>query len=179
MIEIEIERKFLVADEQWRPDADAGIRYRQGYLAKSAAGTVRVRCCGDEASLTVKSPRRGLTRKEFSYPIPIAEAEEILRLCGRVVEKVRHVVKHQGNVWHVDAYLGAAEGLVIAEIELDREGQTFATPPWLGADISFDPRYRNSAIARWRTASDRAGPVEPRSFRPTTRHPRPDTALQL
>lgn len=148
---IEIERKFLVANDQWRARAGPGVHYRQGYLAKTELGAVRIRRSDSGAYVTIKGPRRGLTRDEFSYAVPICEAEQLLTLCGPLVlEKVRHLVEHQGMIWEIDVYLGPAEGLVVAEIELDREDQLFAVPPWVGAEVSLDPRYRNSAIALWR-----------------------------
>jgi len=153
---IEIERKFLVANDQWRASAHPGLLYRQGYLARTSLATVRVRCIQNEACLTVKGPRRGLERDELTYPIPLAEAEDLLRrFCdGGVVEKVRHEVEHQGSAWVVDVFLGPAEGLVVAEIELERADQAFAVPPWLGAEVSHDPRYRNSSIALWKTEGE-------------------------
>jgi adenylate cyclase len=145
---IEIERKFLVANETWRAAAGPAVRYRQGYLSKTALGTVRVRVSDGGAYVTIKGRRRGLTRRELSYAVPIGEAEELLALCGRwMLEKERHLVEHRGSIWEVDVYLGAAAGLVVAEIELEREDQLFAIPPWLGQEVSLDRRYRNSSIA--------------------------------
>ncbi|MBA4010553.1 MAG: hypothetical protein C0481_01680 [Phenylobacterium sp.] len=145
---VEIERKFLVANETWRAAAGPPIRYRQGYLSKTALGTVRVRVSDGGAYVTIKGRRRGLTRHELSYAVPLGEAEELLALCGSwTLEKERHLVEHQGSIWEVDVYLGAAAGLVVAEIELEREDQLFAIPPWLGPEVSLDRRYRNSSIA--------------------------------
>lgn len=147
---IEIERKFLVTNDLWRAAAGRGVRLRQGYLAKTLSATVRVRCGGGVAEVTVKSPRRGFTRDEFTYPIPEADAEAMLReLCDDcVLEKDRHLVEHGGMTWCVDVYHRAAEGLVVAEIELDDEDQAFALPPWVGEEISHDRRYGNSSIAQ-------------------------------
>jgi adenylate cyclase len=160
---IEIERKFLVANDLWRAAAQPGTLIRQGYLARTPFATIRIRCSQDHAWLTVKSPRRGLERDEMSYPIPLIEARDLLaRFCGgRVLKKVRHEIDHQGLAWIIDVYQGPAEGLVIAEIELDRADVSFEFPPWLGAEVSHDPRYRNSAIALWKTA--RGGPQTVRS----------------
>lgn len=145
---IEIERKFLVANDTWRATAGPAIYYRQGYLSKTELSTVRIRLSDSGAYVTIKSKRRGLTRHELSYAVPMGEAEELLASCGRwVLEKQRHLVEHQGSIWEVDVYLGAAAGLVVAEIELNREDQLFAIPPWLGPEVSLDPMYRNSSIA--------------------------------
>lgn len=159
---IEIERKFLVANDLWRAAARPGTLIRQGYVARTPFATIRVRCEHEHACLTIKSPRRGLERDELNYPIPLMEAQDILvRFCGgRVLEKVRHELDHRGRTWIVDAYRGAAEGLVIAEIELDRADAVFESPPWLGVEVSYDRRYRNSAIALWKTARDAAGAVQ-------------------
>lgn len=147
----EIERKFLVLDHTWRDAASPGVSYRQGYLAKTARGTVRVRRDERHATLTIKSPLRGIVRDEFSYDIPLADADHMLtHMCGgQIVLKVRHLVEHQGLHWHVDVYGGVAAGLVLAEIELERPDQPFALPPWAGDEVTHDRRYRNSTIARW------------------------------
>lgn len=156
---VEIERKFLVTGEGWRDDAGPGVHYRQGYLAKTGRATVRVRCGGGEASLTVKSPRRRLTRDEYSYAIPIEDAEAMIseQCAGRVLEKMRFLVPHRGMTWHLDVYEGAAAGLVIAEIELAFEDQPFVKPAWAGAEVSHRARYQNSNIALWRAAPARSG----------------------
>jgi adenylate cyclase len=145
---IEIERKYLVRNDAWRARAAPGELIRQGYLSNNPFPTVRIRLCGALATVSVKGPRIGIARDEFEYPIPRGHAEHMLRrLCVRMIEKVRHRVDHHGAIWHVDEYRGAAAGLVVAEIELDFTDQEFALPRWLGAEVTHDPRYRNSAIA--------------------------------
>ena len=142
----EIERKFLVRGDGWRAGAP-GTLQRQGYLSTEDP-TVRVRIEGGRATLAVKGAQKGLTRPEFEYEVPLADAEEMLDLCGFVVEKTRHVREFGGHRWEVDEFHGANEGLVIAEIELAREDESFALPPWAGAEVSRDPRYRVSSLAR-------------------------------
>lgn len=142
----EIERKFLVRGDGWRP-GPKGVLQRQGYLSVEDP-TVRVRIEGDRATLTVKGAQRRITRLEFEYEIPLADAEQMLELCSFVVEKTRHVREFDGRRWEVDVFHGANEGLVIAEIELEREDESFALPLWLGAEVSRDPRYRASSLAR-------------------------------
>jgi CYTH domain-containing protein len=142
----EIERKFLVRGDGWRPGPE-GVLQRQGYLSVEDP-TVRVRIEGPRATLTVKGAQKGLARPEFEYEIPVADAEEMLGLCPFAVEKTRHVREFGGRRWEVDVFHGANEGLVIAEIELEREDESFALPLWLGAEVSRDPRYRVSSLAR-------------------------------
>jgi len=143
----EIERKFLVTGDGWRPGAP-GVHQRQGYLSVDERATVRVRIEGERATLTIKGEQRGLARAEFEYRIPLADAEEILGLCAFVVEKTRHLREHAGHTWEVDVFHGANEGLVTAEVELAREDEEVALPPWVGADVSLDLRYRVARLAR-------------------------------
>ena len=146
---IEIERKFLVAGDDWR--RAPAVPYAQGYLNRDKRRTVRVRIVEDAAWLTVKganSGAAGATRAEFEYPIPVADAEQLLALCdGPLVRKLRRVVVHAGATWEIDEFQGDNAGLVVAEIELGSEDEAFEAPPWLGAEVTHDPRYFNSNLA--------------------------------
>ncbi len=145
----EIERKFLVVGEAWRQQARDHQRYRQGYLASDPACSIRVRISGDRAWLNLKSATLGVARLEFDYPIPVTDAEQILeRLCsGPVIDKTRWFVDYGGKTWEVDEFHGDNAGLVVAEIELASEDEAFERPPWLGAEVSHDPRYYNVRLA--------------------------------
>ncbi|NEO86510.1 MAG: CYTH domain-containing protein [Spirulina sp. SIO3F2] len=143
---IEIERKFLVIGEAWRTLA-SGIRYCQGYLCREPARTVRIRLAGEQGYLTIKGATQGITRAEFEYPIPVAEAEALLQLCDRpLIEKIRYRIPQGELVWEVDEFLGENQGLIVAEVELRSSEQTFVKPDWLGAEVSDDPRYFNAAL---------------------------------
>ena len=146
---VEIERKFTVTDHAWREDADKGIQIRQGYIINENNCSVRVRIYGDgRANLTTKLPRAGISRYEFEQPISLREAESLMELCGEaVVEKTRYEIEFGGLVWEVDAYERTNLGLVIAEIELDRENQSFQRPAWIGHEVTGIPRYQNSRLA--------------------------------
>ena len=142
----EIERKFLVTGDAWR--TANGQRLRQGYLNRHPERTVRVRVAGEQAFLTIKGLTSGFSRSEFEYPVPLADAEAMLALCdGPLVDKVRHVLEFDGARWEVDEFLGDNRGLVVAEIELASERQSFARPPWLGREVTDDVRYFNSSLA--------------------------------
>ncbi len=145
----EIERKFLVRSDAYRAQGTAE-RYRQGYVRTGGPATVRVRIAGARGYLTLKGPTQGLTRAEFEYPIPLADAEVLLdTLCERPqIEKVRWRIPAGAHTWEVDEFLGENAGLVVAEIELTAEDEPFERPGWLGAEVTTDPRYRNSALAR-------------------------------
>ena len=144
----EIERKFLLLPGRWQPTGD-GARLRQGYLSTEGA-TVRVRSDGARGWLTIKGPRTGISRGEFEYEIPLADAHQLLdTLCRRpLIEKVRHTFDHAGHTWEVDVFEGENAGLVVAEIELEREDETFARPDWLGEEVSEDARYTNSRLGQ-------------------------------
>lgn len=143
----EIERKFLVTGEGWRQPEP--LRISQGYLNRDADRTVRVRIAGERAYLTIKGRAQGLARPEFEYEIPIADAEQLLKLCeGPILEKHRHVLVHAGSQWEVDEFHGDNQGLVVAEIELEREDQPFERPQWLHTEVTDDPRYLNSNLSR-------------------------------
>ena len=142
---VEIERKFLVAHGGWRGSAP-GQRYCQGYLSDGEV-TVRVRRAGVRAFLTIKGPSRGMVRPEFEYDVPVDQAEELFKLCRRpLIEKVRHEVPYAGLVWHVDEFTGANAGLILAEVELQHPQQPVTLPAWIGDEVTFDERYRNSHL---------------------------------
>lgn len=146
---IEIERKFLVAGDGWRALVTRSATLRQGYLASGGVATVRVRTIGDERGyLTIKADGTALSRAEFEYEIPVAEARQLLRYCGGAqIEKVRHWLALGGGEWVVDEFRGRHEGLVLAEVELESATATFETPAWLGQEVTGDARYYNSRLA--------------------------------
>jgi CYTH domain-containing protein len=143
----EIERKFLVSGEDWRALA-RGTRYRQGYLSTVKERTVRVRTIDDRAFLTVKGVSVGATRSEYEYEIPAADADEMLNaLCEKpIIEKNRYKIPLGGITWEVDEFLGVNEGLIVAEVELQSEDQSFPKPAWIGEDVTDDPRYFNANL---------------------------------
>lgn len=145
----EIERKFLVADDSWRGIADAGVRMSQGYLSRETGRTVRVRIAGENAWLTIKGAAEGISRAEFEYGIPVADAAELLAMCEpSVIDKTRYRVEFAGYVWEVDVFHGENDGLIVAEVELADEGETPELPGWAGAEVSDDRRYANSVLSR-------------------------------
>ena len=153
----EVERKFLVAHEGWRDGVVGRRRLTDGLVGQFDGGKVRVRLDEAGAWLTVKGARTGLSRPEFEYAIPRADAEAMLGLVCEtcLIEKTRHAVPHAGRTWEVDVYGGTLAGIVLAEVELTHEAQDFEPPPWLGREVTADPRFRQSALLRLsRTAPD-------------------------
>ena len=153
---IEIERKYLVADEGWRPLVRQSLECRQGYLdTGSTRLSVRVRILGRDGYLTLKGSRSGLARSEFEYPIPLADAGSLLEeFCSRnLIVKVRHLLDFDGREWEIDEFGGENLGLILAEVELDSETETVRLPDWIGREVSDNPRYFNAQLCRhpWST----------------------------
>lgn len=146
---VEIERKFLVDGEAWRT-LGAATLLRQGYLSVDPARTVRVRIDGERAFLTIKGKSVGASRGEWEYPIPVADAAQLLDgLCQQpLVEKVRRRIAVGPHTWEVDEFLGANADLVVAEIELAFEDEAFDKPDWIGREVTGDTRYFNSNLIR-------------------------------
>jgi CYTH domain-containing protein len=146
---IEIERKFLVKGD-FHPFAVKKVRIVQGYLCTSLERTVRIRIKDDSAFITIKGPanENGFSRLEFEYPVPVSDAEEMMKLCNAVIEKERHYVpEEKGRTFEIDVFHGAHEGLVIAELELQSEDEAFEKPDWLGDEVTGDERYYNAYLA--------------------------------
>lgn len=146
----EIERKFLVIGDRWR-DLATGIHYRQGYLQRTKEKTVRVRIAGEKAFLTIKGQTIGIARLEFEYPIPVADAVEMLEQLGDrpQIEKMRYRIPMENFVWEVDEFFGENQGLIIAEIELQSEDQAFPKPDWIGAEVTHESRYYNANLVSY------------------------------
>ena len=146
---VEIERKFLLAGDEWR-SLGQPVLLRQGYLSSQPDRVVRVRIEGERATMTIKGRSSGATRGEWEYEIPLVDANELLdQLCERpIIEKYRRRIPFEGLTWEVDEFLGANQGLMFAEVELDSEDQQFDKPSWIGEEVTHDSRYFNSSLIR-------------------------------
>lgn len=166
---VEIERKFLLASDAWRPHADAGTCMVQGYLVDMAAvehgfahSSVRVRIEGEQARLNIKSAQLGIQRREYEYPVPLADAEHMLsELCRGCLEKRRYRVAVEDHVFEIDEFGGTNAGLIVAELELGSVAADYPRPDWLGRDVSHLARYYNVHLIDhpWRdwSTDERAG----------------------
>ncbi len=145
----EIERKFLITNEDWRHEAESYLLH-QGYVYSTTQCLVRVRTENDAAFLTIKGPKDGIRRVEFEYAIPFEDATELLAdmVHKPTIHKMRHKVRVGEHIWEIDEFLQENSGLVVAEIELSREEESFQKPSWLGLEVTHDPRYRNNFLAR-------------------------------
>ena len=141
---LEIERKFLVADDSWRHSAIRRVHIRDGLVATDNVRKVRIRISDESATIAVKGPRAGITRAEFEYAIPLSDAKEIIQtLPGeRVLEKWRHLIPYEGVNWEVDVYEGILKGVVLAEVEMRTPNQKLNLPPWIGQEVTGNPKYK-------------------------------------
>jgi adenylate cyclase len=146
---IEIEHKFLLANDGWRAEVTHSIDYRQGYLSSQPTSSIRIRVSDQHAWLNIKSATIGTHRHEYEYEIPLSDANQILdELCKKpLVEKTRHFVEHDQHTWEIDEFYGANQGLIVAELELSAIGEAFVKPAWLGVEVTHDMRYYNNNLS--------------------------------
>ncbi len=145
----EIERKFLVKDETWRQKSQA-TEFWQGYIYSDTQCLVRVRMEASNAFLTIKGPKNGIARPEFEYAIPATEATELLQNLAHkpLIHKIRHTLYVGQHLWEIDEFCDENTGLILAEIELDKEHEYFEKPAWLGPEVTFNARYRHASLAK-------------------------------
>ena len=147
----EIERKFLVLNNDYKAEAHQTFRIKQGYLSSNPERSVRIRIKGESGFLTVKGAANesGIARFEWEKEISVREAEELLGICEPgVIDKIRYEIKFRNHTFEVDEFFGNNLGLAVAEVELLHEDELFSKPGWLGQEVSGDVRYYNSMLSR-------------------------------
>lgn len=146
---LEIEHKYLVKKDIWKNvNPEQSISIQQAYLSTNPNKTIRVRTKGNHAYLTIKGKTNGASRPEYEFEIPIKDAQELIRdFCNNLIEKTRHIVTYQTKVWEVDEFEGLNQGLIVAEIELSNENESYALPEWVDKEVTNDNRYSNSNLA--------------------------------
>lgn len=149
MSSLEIERRFLLKNNNWRHQISHTEILHQGYLSVEKERTIRVRIIGNQAWLTLKGYISDLTRSEFEYEIPLADAQAMLQtMCPFKVEKHRHHVLIDGFLFEIDEFSGSNAPLVVAELELPDEHSEYPHPEWLGEEITADGRFTNAYLSR-------------------------------
>ncbi len=145
---IEIEHKYLVVNDTYKTNIVNTLHICQGYLSKDKERTVRIRIADKNAFITIKGKNQGDTRSEFEYSIPFEDAHNLLNnFCLQpLLEKFRHIVNYNGELWEIDEFKGALEGLIIAEIEIPYSEYKYDIPPFVGKDVTNDIRYYNSNL---------------------------------
>ena len=148
---IEIERKYLLKNNDWQTHVYQKTHYKQAYLANTKQSSVRIRIAGNKANINIKSMTLGIQRLEYEYPMPVQDANELLeQLCQKpVIEKTRHLVKYDYKIWEIDVFEGENKGLIMAEIELNHVAEKFKLPAWIGAEVSQYVRYYNVNLIQY------------------------------
>ncbi|PVD53179.1 adenylate cyclase [Terrimonas sp.] len=146
---LEIERKFLINHNKWNTlPKPQGKLYRQGYLLNDIHKTIRVRLSNENAFITIKGKTTGATRSEFEYNIPLTDAKQLLdNFSNNEISKTRYNISYRSKLWEIDVFHGENEGLIVAEIELQSEGEPFDIPDWVTEEVTHDPRYYNANLA--------------------------------
>lgn len=143
----EIERTFLVKNYSFKEMATDTVIMLQGYLNRDPERTVRIRLANEQGFITVKGKNKGCVRQEFEYEIPLDDARQMLSLCtGRILDKTRYIIPFDGHIWEVDEYNGDLRGLIVTEVELDDENEPVNLPPFVGKEVTGDPKYYNSQL---------------------------------
>ena len=146
----EIERKFLLKKDKWQElEKPAGELYRQGYLLTDPNKTIRVRLTSDKGFFTIKGVSVGATRAEYEYEIPYLEATELLdQFAISELSKIRYEILFENHLWEIDEFLGENLGLIVAEIELEREDEQFSLPDWIDVEVTEEEKYYNSNLTQ-------------------------------
>lgn len=144
----EIERKYLVDSQEWgavlKPKPKQII---QGYIHNSPEKTVRIRICDTRGFLTIKGKTVGISRAEFEYEIPLKDAELLLQqFATKTISKLRYDIKVGNHLWEIDEFQGKLSGLILAEIELESEGELFEKPHWVREEVSSNPEFFNARL---------------------------------
>lgn len=144
----EIERKFLIDQQKWdNLNKPEGKLFRQGYILTDSDKTIRVRATESKGFLTIKGQTIGATRMEYEYEIPLTEATELLdNFAVSELSKTRYEIIFNGKLWEVDVFLGDNKGLIVAEIELESEDETFDLPDWVSTEVTEEAKYYNSNL---------------------------------
>lgn len=144
----EIERKFLVKQEEWdQLQKPSGQEIIQGFLSKNKDLVVRIRVAGAEAWITIKGKTSGISRSEYEYQIPLKDAKAMLdEFTNKQIRKTRYLIEFEAKKWEVDVFHNKLSGLIIAEIELESEEEKVTLPPWVGEEVSHNPNYYNAVL---------------------------------
>ena len=148
---LEIERKFLVRNDDYKRQAYNSSRICQGYICSGHGRTVRVRIRDARGYLTIKGPSdaAGLSRYEFEKEITLDEARQLMQLCEPgAIDKTRYLVRSGAHTFEVDEFYGDNAGLVIAEVELQSEDESFEKPDFIGREVTGDRRFYNAHLTK-------------------------------
>lgn len=144
---IEIERKFLVINQDFINQSYENYSIKQGFISNDPERVVRIRIAKNKGFLTIKGKNNGIERLEWEKEITVEEANLLITLCKQpILEKTRYLVNYQSFIYEIDVFEGENQGLIVAELELENANQSYEKPSWLGKEVSEDRRYYNSNL---------------------------------
>jgi CYTH domain-containing protein len=146
---VEIERKYLVSKDTWDKTIKEETHFiKQGYILNHPGKTIRIRIKDDKGYITIKGLSTGASRPEFEYEIPWEDAKELVdKFCESTTTKIRNIIVHNGKRWEVDEFLEDNKGLIIAEIELKSDDETYDLPEWIDKEVTGEEKYYNSGLS--------------------------------
>jgi len=147
----EIERKFLVKNDNFKKESFYYTKIIQGFLSTVPERTVRIRINGDKGFITIKGigNESGTSRYEWEREISVEDATDLLKISEPgVIDKTRYNVKSGGHTFEVDEFYGENNGLTVAEVELSSEDEDFDKPNWLGEEVTGQAKYYNSMLIK-------------------------------
>ncbi len=147
---MEIERKFRIHNDLWRRlDKPGGDHILQGYLHADINKSIRIRIRNKQGIMTVKGKTVNISREEYEFPVPYDIAVDMIhKFATGIIEKIRYTIPFKGKAWEVDEFFGANAGLIMAEVELNREDEEIELPEWVSIEVSMDSRYYNANLAK-------------------------------
>ena len=145
---LEIERRFLIKNDNWKEFINKKIYIEQGYLSKSLDGwIIRVRLMGKNSKIALKKHIKGFTNFEFEYSVPQSDGEIIMANINNIIKKERFFLEVEKKSWVIDCFKDDNYPLEIAEIELTNEEEDLSLPSFISKEITGLKQYSNFSLA--------------------------------
>ena len=146
---LEIERRFLIKNDNWRKFITNKIFIEQGYLSKTIDDwIIRIRFTGKDFKITLKKHIESFTNFEFEYSIPQKDGETIMSNLSNTIKKERFFLEIEENAWIIDCFKEKNYPLEIAEIELSKEEEDLKLPSFISEEITGLLHYSNFSLTR-------------------------------
>ena len=146
---LEIERRFLIKNDNWKKFITEKIFIEQGYLSKSLDNwIIRIRFTGKDFKIAFKKHIKSFTNFEFEYSIPIKDGETIMSNLPNTIKKERFFLEVEKKSWIIDCFKENNYPLEIAEIELSNEEEDLSLPSFISKEITGITDYSNFSLAK-------------------------------
>tara|TARA_B100000579_G_C22636212_1_gene759167 strand:- start:177 stop:674 length:498 start_codon:yes stop_codon:yes gene_type:complete len=147
---LEIERRFLIKNDQWKKFITHKTFIEQGYLSHNLEDwIIRIRFNGKHFKLALKKHIKNFTNYEYEYLIPTSEGEKIMATLTNRIKKERFFLKVDQKSWIIDCFQDKNFPLEIAEIELAEELEEVFLPPFLSREITGLKIFTNFSLTKY------------------------------